>query len=67
LAVSTLSGAVAVIEQIFRLRIIDGDNRVFKGVGFTHAAQTDDAGGGFFVPPMMFLIKFFTFLVHHRD
>ena len=62
-----LSRAVAVIEKVFSLRIIDGDNRVFQSVRFGHAAQADHARGGFFRSADNVLNQFFAFGMHRRN
>ena len=43
-----LSGAVAIVEQVLGVGIVDGDDGVAKHAFFSHGAQANDAGGGFF-------------------
>ena len=43
-----LSGAVAVVEQVLGVGVIDGDDGKLQHAFLGHGAQADDAGGGFF-------------------
>ena len=43
-----LASAVAVVEEMLGLRVVDGDDRIFQCAVFRHGAKADDAGGGFF-------------------
>src|ERR1051326_953333 len=43
-----LSGAVAVVEQVFGVGVVDGNDGELKHAFFGHGAQADDAGGGLF-------------------
>ena len=45
---AALPGAVAVIEQVFGVSIIDGNDRVFERAVPGHGSQSNDASGGFF-------------------
>src|SRR5207245_6245398 len=43
-----LAGAIAVVEEVLGLGLVDRDDRVAKDAVLGHAAQTHHAGGGFF-------------------
>ncbi len=43
-----LAGAVAVVEHVLGVGIVDGDDRELEHFLLGHAAQPNDAGGGFF-------------------
>src|SRR5271165_3436414 len=43
-----LSGAVAVIEEVLRHRVVDGDDGVLQHAFLRHGAQADDSRGGLF-------------------
>ncbi len=43
-----LAGAVAIVEQVLGVGVVDRDHRIFEGAVGSHGAQPDDAGGGFF-------------------
>ena len=45
-----LPGAVAIVKEVFRHRIVDGDDWVLQCSVLGHGAQTDYAGSGFFGP-----------------
>src|SRR5713101_1573677 len=43
-----LSGAVAIVKEMFGLGVVDGDNGIFQRAIFGHGAKADHTGGGFF-------------------
>ena len=43
-----LAGAVAVVEEMLRHRVVDGDHRQLQDAVFFHRPQADDAGGRLF-------------------
>ena len=43
-----LSGAVAVVEQVLGVGVVDGDDGELQHAFLRHRAQADDAGGGLF-------------------
>ncbi len=43
-----LSGAVAVVEQVLGVGVVDGDDGITQHALLGHGAQADDAGGGLF-------------------
>ncbi len=45
---SGLPGAVAVVEEMLGLGVVDGDDRVLQCAVLGHRAQANDAGGGLF-------------------
>jgi hypothetical protein len=46
-----LAGSVAVVEEVLRLGVVDGDDGIGEGTSGMHGAQADDAGGGFLRAP----------------
>ena len=43
-----LAGAVAIVEHVLGLRVVDGDDRILQRAVLGHGAQADHAGGGLF-------------------
>src|SRR5579864_856824 len=43
-----LSSAVAIVEEVLGVGVVDGDNGILQHAFFRHSAQANDAGGGFF-------------------
>jgi hypothetical protein len=43
-----LPSAVAVIEEVLGVGVVDGDDGVAQHAVFCHRSQADDAGGGLF-------------------
>ena len=43
-----LAGAIAIVEQVLGVGVVDGDDGITQHAFLGHGAQADDAGGGFF-------------------
>ncbi len=64
---SRLSRAVAVIKEMFGLRVIDSHCRKCQNSGFRHCVQTNDSGCRFFGRADDLVCQFSFFLEHRGD
>ena len=62
-----LARAVAIVEEMFGLRVVDGDRREGEHAGLRHRFEADDAGRRFFGRADDLVLKLGLFLDHRRD